>query len=395
MNKSVSLQKRIKVGGEWEGTVKVGQKWRFCEVVEDATGRPKKDIVIVDGDKERHPSGNYYLDYRLDGKRIRENVGEDFDTACDLLKKKRTELSAIAQGIPIAPGDSKNRNLSETIADYLDEVKSVKKRSTHNAYSNSLAYFQQSCKKSWIEDVNRTDMLAFSVYLRETEELSPRTVSNTFANVCGFFKWTGHKLGLKKHDRPVYVEEEPEVYEQEEIDKLLAACTPEESRLFRFFRYSGFREQEVMNFYWRDLLPTSVKVSHKPDLKWSPKAYKERSVPLPAAFASELISGKPADAKPNSLVFPAPEGGTDGHMLRKLKAVATRAGMDPNTVWLHKWRSTFATHALQNGVDLRTVQSWMGHVDLASTMRYLKPARGAKVQAQVEALWAYVSPLNC
>jgi integrase len=48
----------------------------------------------------------------------------------------------------------------------------------------------------------------------------------------------------------------------------------------------------------------------------------------------------------------------------------------------------FATHALQGGIDLRTVQSWMGHTDLASTMRYLRPARGEKVQAQVEALWA-------
>jgi site-specific recombinase XerD len=58
-------------------------------------------------------------------------------------------------------------------------------------------------------------------------------------------------------------------------------------------------------------------------------------------------------------------------MLRRLKTVATRAGMDPDTCWLHKFRATFATHALQGGIDLRTVQSWMGHTDLASTMRYL------------------------
>jgi integrase/recombinase XerD len=62
--------------------------------------------------------------------------------------------------------------------------------------------------------------------------------------------------------------------------------------------------------------------------------------------------------------------------------------MDPDTWWLHKFRATFATHALQGGIDLRTMQSWMGHTDLASTMRYLRPARGEKVQAQVEALWA-------
>jgi integrase len=58
--------------------------------------------------------------------------------------------------------------------------------------------------------------------------------------------------------------------------------------------------------------------------------------------------------------------------------------MDPDTWWLHKFRATFATH----GIDLRTVQDWMGYTDLASAMRYLRPARGQKVQAQVEALLA-------
>lgn len=43
------------------------------------------------------------------------------------------------------------------------------------------------------------------------------------------------------------------------------------------------------------------------------------------------------------------------------------------------------THPLQGGIDLRTVQTWMGHTDVASTMRYLRPACGEKVQAQVEA----------
>jgi integrase/recombinase XerD len=75
-------------------------------------------------------------------------------------------------------------------------------------------------------------------------------------------------------------------------------------------------------------------------------------------------------------------------MLRRLKEVAKRAGMDPDSCWLHKFRASFAIHALQGGIGLRTVQSWMGHTDLASTMRYLRPARGEKIQAQVEALCA-------
>jgi site-specific recombinase XerD len=75
-------------------------------------------------------------------------------------------------------------------------------------------------------------------------------------------------------------------------------------------------------------------------------------------------------------------------MLRTLKRTVERAGLDPAEYYLHKFRATFATTCLQKGVDLKTVQQWLGHTDLASTMRYLRAARGAGVQAKVEAVWA-------
>ena len=236
--------------------------------------------------------------------------------------------------------------------------------------------------------MERSDLLSYSTALRDTEELAARTVHNHFANLVSFLKWAGRERVARKGDWPVYVEEEPETYEPDELTRLFAACTPEERLLFRFLLYSGFREQEVTYFTWKDLGSSTAAVRHKPQYGWSPKAYKERTVPIPAAFAAELLGAKPVDARVTDLVFPAPEGGPDKHMLRRLKTVATRAGIDPDTCWLHKFRASFATHALQGGVDLRTVQSWMGHTDLASTMRYLRPARGEKVQAQVEALWA-------
>lgn len=50
---------------------------------------------------------------------------------------------------------------------------------------------------------------------------------------------------------------------------------------------------------------------------------------------------------------------------------AERAELDKDEFWLHKFRSTFATRCLWAGVDLRTVQQWLGHSDMESTMRYL------------------------
>jgi len=61
-------------------------------------------------------------------------------------------------------------------------------------------------------------------------------------------------------------------------------------------------------------------------------------------------------------------------MLDRCKAVAERAGLDPAKFDLKTFRSTFATGMLRKGFDARTVQHWMGHKSLETTMRYVAPA---------------------
>jgi integrase len=47
-----------------------------------------------------------------------------------------------------------------------------------------------------------------------------------------------------------------------------------------------------------------------------------------------------------------------------------------------------ATRCLWAGVDLRNVQQWLGHSDMESTMRYLKPSRGQQVRDKVNEIFA-------
>jgi integrase/recombinase XerD len=51
--------------------------------------------------------------------------------------------------------------------------------------------------------------------------------------------------------------------------------------------------------------------------------------------------------------------------------------------FLHKFRHTFATNHLRDGVDIRTVQSWLGHRDIKSTMVYLKGIRSKDAARKV------------
>jgi integrase len=73
-------------------------------------------------------------------------------------------------------------------------------------------------------------------------------------------------------------------------------------------------------------------------------------------------------------VFPSTTGSREHNMLLKCKAVAKRAGLDSGKFDLKTFRSTYATRMLRSGFDVRTVQHWMGHKSLETTMRYLVPA---------------------
>ena len=169
-------------------------------------------------------------------------------------------------------------------------------------------------------------------------------------------------------------------------------ASPDERFWFEFFLSTGMREQEVIHSYWSDINFTSntARVSHKPDLGWTPKAYKEREIPIPSHLSKKLKATKAKAEKGCPLIFPTGGCRPKLDFLDCLKTVAKRASLDPDTFWLHKFRATFATWCLWAGVDLRTVQNWLGHSDIESTMRYLKPSRSEVVQNKVNEIFKQV-----
>jgi integrase/recombinase XerD len=383
----VNLTKRVMVNGGL----------RYCPVIEAANGRIRPDVVMVDGTEERHPEGSYYIDYREGEKRVRISVAKNAADAQSARLAKQAELNAVKAGLeildaPVMIGGQAKHSLAAAIASYLEDVKLSKKPKTYSAYSTALNYFAESCRKQFVEDIDRKDMLRFSAFLRDEKDQSPRSVYNKFESMMAFLKLQGVRGLVGKTDWPRFTEESPEVYEREEISKFLDACEPNERLWFEFFLMTGMREQEVMYTYWSDInfAKCTVKVSHKPDRDWTPKAYKEREIPVPESLIASLKRLKTGHGNCN-LVFATSGCKPKKDFLDCCKAIAKRAKLNPETFWLHKFRATFATWTLWKQVDLRTVQSYLGHSDIESTMRYLKPAGHDHVREKMNSVFEGVS----
>jgi integrase len=395
MKQTVTLLKQVKLDGVWK---------RY-PVVLNRNGSIKPDHVLVA--KPTHASeGNYILDWYEGGKRMRKSVGKDAADAINQRDRKVAELTAASNGLTVTNGDPTKRLVSDADEEYLADIEAHKSSKTLAAYRTAITYFRESCKKTYVEDITRRDLLAFKTYLADEKEQSDRSVWNKFSAVMGFLKSVGHtgkNIGVVKHDWPEYDEETPEVYEDDELVKFYAACDEDEARWFRFFELTGMREGEVQHCQWSwiDMSKRTITVQPNKRLGWRPKKNKTRSIPMSAPLVDLLKDWRKKTAESTcDLVFPTAGCNIKLDFLDCLKAIAKLAKLfckkcdgcaqeTPNCErwFLHKFRSSFATKVVRKA-DLRTAMEWLGHTDTASTLRYLRPAEGKEAQAKMDAVFS-------
>ncbi len=142
---------------------------------------------------------------------------------------------------------------------------------------------------------------------------------------------------------------------------------------------SGMRVSELV------ALPLSTVLRDTRAIMVRGKGGKERLVPLGApalkalaayrAARGEFLPKPKKNARKTDSPFLFPSRGRSGHLTRHrlgqlLKELARQAGLDPGIVSPHVLRHAFATHLLDHGADLRSVQKMLGHADIATTQIY-------------------------
>jgi len=357
-------------------SVKLNGKWKFMN--------------LQAAQRQRIPNGQgrWYITWR-DGNKKEWERCDSWTHALAQKLKKEGALHARSAGVELAAPKIGRITFDDAVEQFNDDLRLRDMRTeTVEAYRLVFENFRASFTKKYLDQIDRHAMLSFAQSLRKAK-LAPRTVSNRYLAFSAFLKFHGIKPGMKKGDAPKFVEGEADAYSRKDIATFKAACTPEQHLLFNFYLYTGFRMQEVMYLQYSDIdfKHKTVSVKVKPDFNFRPKGWECRTVPLEEALAVAL-EARLRDRKPSTLVFPTRTGKPNNKMLQACKRIAKRAGLDDSEFWLHKFRATFATWHLQAGIDIRTVQSWLGHKSVETTLRYLQPARGAAIQAKFNATFA-------
>jgi integrase/recombinase XerD len=127
---------------------------------------------------------------------------------------------------------------------------------------------------------------------------------------------------------------------------------------------------------WDDVDFESGILRVTPKLGFSPKDWEERSIECCDALLA-ILNELPRKAE---WVFANGNGNSYTHIWDDCNELAKEARIE---AYPHKFRATYATALLQNGMDLKTVQKLLGHKNLESTMRYLARAQSKQVRQKV------------
>jgi integrase/recombinase XerD len=377
--------------------VKGDKGWRY-EIVEEGPG--KKTGAL------KPPF--YIRKTGDDGKQHWYNLNAPtFAEAKDTAAKVGVSLQATAQGLTVAESQDlanvNRRPLKIAVEKFIDDtVQAGRSSRTVSQYRRALAEFEDAAREKRVKflDEITEETLKYHMWTLRERGLAGKTIDTRTTVVAQFMGANNLKPRLKTTHKPIVEEEPPTPYTKEELDALFAAMTDDERIRYRFFLKTGCREQEVQFASWKDIDfgARTYTVRKKADVGFAPKNHESRVIPLRDDLVNELRTYQKQNGDSRWL-FPGKQGSPDGHMLRKLKKIALRAGLNCGhchttiTVGqyngkkskevtckthpvcehfiLHRFRKTCATRWESDGMRVRDVQALLGHKNLEITQKYL------------------------
>jgi integron integrase len=296
----------------------------------------------------------------------------------------------------------------------LDEVREVIRRKhysrrTERTYVSWIRRFILYHEKRHPRDMGKKEIETFLSYLATNLNVSPSTQNQAFNALLFLYRHVlnidlGQTITAVRAKRRKYV---PTVMTKEEARKVIDALSGVHRLMARLLYGSGLRLMECLRLRVKDvdlegnrivvrdgkgmkdrvtILPETLKLELRQHLERRKKLHEEDcargygQVHLPYALARKYPNAAHEwvwqYAFPASTLYTDPNSGMkmrhhihETSLQKAVKGAARSAGIQKR-VSCHTFRHSFATHLLEDGYDIRTVQELLGHKDVSTTMIY-------------------------
>jgi integrase len=343
-------------------------------------------------------------------------------------------LDAESKGLTVAEADAltnSNRLPIKTAVEIYMEQKSGKAKKTVAQYRLALNEFMEGIKVRFMDEITENVLRSYTKFM-ENRGHAGKTVDTRINIVFFLLKKNGVKVRLPRDEMPTIEEEAAVPYTKEQLDALFAGMKKNEivngkeysgpgfgqAIPYLFFLGTGCRDQEVVYAAWNDIDFTNktYHIRRKDDVGFAPKNHEARVVPLPDSLVA-VLKALQRKAPNDRWIFTNTEGQPDHHFLGKLKALALRIGLNCGQCWkkrtvgtyhnkrrievsckdhpvckqfyLHRFRKSCATQWEQNGVPIRTIQYYLSHKSLETTMKYLGITASESLRSNINQAFRY------
>lgn len=280
---------------------------------------------------------------------------------------------------------------------YLEEVKkkAVSTRAAYHSDLRKLQGFLDGLGVSRVEDVSRTNLNSYILYL-EKNCFAQTTISRNIASIKAFYHFLFREKRVVEDiaedlKTPRIEKRMPEILTAKEVDKLLLQPSGDSAKecrdraMLELLYATGIRVSELL----------SLKLSNmnlKMGFVMCGSAGRERVIPFGSKARSALVqyleSARSAmiaeEAQEILFVNCAGQPMSRQGFWKLVKEYGRQAGIS-SEITPHTLRHSFAAHLLENGADLRSVQEMMGHADISATQVYQRmscnPMREAYTRA--------------
>jgi len=308
----------------------------------------------------------WWIDYYDEnGARKRESTGSGSHRFAEELLTKRKDEVAHRKRLP-------ERYMPKIkFSDFVDNDY----LSIHIKGAKYEANIKGICKKlkTWIGDkfLHEINSRMIEIYKKDRiGKVAENTINNEINTLSGIFtkaiEW-GKALTNPVHKiKRFRIKERKRILEQSEQEALIIACgqekkAPHLQAMVIFDLYTGLRKEELLNLKWSDVDFENKQIHVRAEIA---KYNKDRYIDL-AFQALTVLRSLP---RKREHVFCDVQGKPFKNFRRSFESAVTRAKL--KDVVIHDLRRTYGSNCVMAGIALATVQKWMGHASITTTIKH-------------------------